>query len=700
MTRRRVRGSAVLLAAVGAVATWSAPAAAHQDGCHRWHSCPSDTGSYVCGDLGYYSECPGGAPDAPPAAPAAPPVPVRTDYTPPGEPVLGPTTTRAGWVTVPVEAERGSRVTVSGKSGVVARATGTGSTESLRFRGTNGVQRYTVAATDSAGNDSDAASFTIRMDLRAPAPARVTVIAADDAYSDVEITGEPGATYTLRVLTRGRAVAGLGRSDVVGATGTASERLLVPNGAYTVTVALSDASGNATKAVTAPLRVALPAPRLTVERTGAPTSGIAEFDVAGPALGKGTVVLRAAGQQPVSMPFVLGETGTATVSAPLTDAAWRAEARVVDFQHRRATARTGTFVVDTTPPAITLSYDREAAAKSVLDVAVTTDAGSTATVTGAPGGPVRLATPGTHQVRVRADDGDYRVRVEATDAVGNVTTRDILVTVTHPATPAEIVTGLLLLLLMGAGLWFGGRGLWRRRWEWRAAAERRRLAREYQARVAQHQDVVARYARDRAAYDSAHAEWARGGRELDGLVNEAATFAGEPVALPSGVKPRPGEVGFAVEPNGGLVELRRPRGIDVPTVVEGGHVYVTSHRVVFHGAKRREWSFDKLVDRSHGHSGLTMMRVENRQQPSGVSYGGHVQFRLDLALAVSEGRRAELVAALRNRLAGHVAAQPRPPAAPPPPPPVPVPPTADLLRAQAAARRTAGSAWSPAGPSA
>ncbi len=31
---------------------------AHRDGCHRWHSCPSDTGSYVCGDLGYYSECP------------------------------------------------------------------------------------------------------------------------------------------------------------------------------------------------------------------------------------------------------------------------------------------------------------------------------------------------------------------------------------------------------------------------------------------------------------------------------------------------------------------------------------------------------------------------------------------------------------------------------------------------------------------
>ena len=31
---------------------------AHQSGCHRWHSCPSDSGSYTCGDLGYCSQCP------------------------------------------------------------------------------------------------------------------------------------------------------------------------------------------------------------------------------------------------------------------------------------------------------------------------------------------------------------------------------------------------------------------------------------------------------------------------------------------------------------------------------------------------------------------------------------------------------------------------------------------------------------------
>lgn len=32
---------------------------AHQNGCHRWHSCPSDSGSYVCGDLGYDTYCGG-----------------------------------------------------------------------------------------------------------------------------------------------------------------------------------------------------------------------------------------------------------------------------------------------------------------------------------------------------------------------------------------------------------------------------------------------------------------------------------------------------------------------------------------------------------------------------------------------------------------------------------------------------------------
>jgi len=41
-----------IIVAVGSLAE------AHRSGCHRWHSCPSDTGSYVCGDLGYNTYCP------------------------------------------------------------------------------------------------------------------------------------------------------------------------------------------------------------------------------------------------------------------------------------------------------------------------------------------------------------------------------------------------------------------------------------------------------------------------------------------------------------------------------------------------------------------------------------------------------------------------------------------------------------------
>ena len=55
----------------------AAPAQAHRSGCHRWHSCPSDSGSYVCGDLGYTSGCPTTAVDPLPTVTipaAAPPV--------------------------------------------------------------------------------------------------------------------------------------------------------------------------------------------------------------------------------------------------------------------------------------------------------------------------------------------------------------------------------------------------------------------------------------------------------------------------------------------------------------------------------------------------------------------------------------------------------------------------------------------------
>lgn len=64
------RAGIAILVAAAFVGVWAlastATAEAHQSGCHRWHSCPSDTGSYVCGDLGY--PCGGGTGPPAPAA--------------------------------------------------------------------------------------------------------------------------------------------------------------------------------------------------------------------------------------------------------------------------------------------------------------------------------------------------------------------------------------------------------------------------------------------------------------------------------------------------------------------------------------------------------------------------------------------------------------------------------------------------------
>jgi hypothetical protein len=54
-----VRSVAFLLLVVLALILPAAfPVQAHRSGCHRWHSCPSDRGTYECGDLGHCSGCP------------------------------------------------------------------------------------------------------------------------------------------------------------------------------------------------------------------------------------------------------------------------------------------------------------------------------------------------------------------------------------------------------------------------------------------------------------------------------------------------------------------------------------------------------------------------------------------------------------------------------------------------------------------
>jgi micrococcal nuclease len=56
-----VRRLGVIWLVIMGLVGWVALATAHQDPCHRRHSCPSDHGTYICGDLGYCSQCPDNA---------------------------------------------------------------------------------------------------------------------------------------------------------------------------------------------------------------------------------------------------------------------------------------------------------------------------------------------------------------------------------------------------------------------------------------------------------------------------------------------------------------------------------------------------------------------------------------------------------------------------------------------------------------
>lgn len=53
INNRYMKKTLIILIMISGVFLYFLPANAHRSGCHRWHSCPSDSGSYACGDLGY-----------------------------------------------------------------------------------------------------------------------------------------------------------------------------------------------------------------------------------------------------------------------------------------------------------------------------------------------------------------------------------------------------------------------------------------------------------------------------------------------------------------------------------------------------------------------------------------------------------------------------------------------------------------------
>jgi hypothetical protein len=57
MTSRAAIFLAILFA-ISFVLSTAQESVAHRSGCHSWHSCRSDHGTYTCGDTGHCSQCP------------------------------------------------------------------------------------------------------------------------------------------------------------------------------------------------------------------------------------------------------------------------------------------------------------------------------------------------------------------------------------------------------------------------------------------------------------------------------------------------------------------------------------------------------------------------------------------------------------------------------------------------------------------
>lgn len=128
-------------------------------------------------------------------------------------------------------------------------------------------------------------------------------------------------------------------------------------------------------------------------------------------------------------------------------------------------------------------------------------------------------------------------------------------------------------------------------------------------------------------------------------------------------------------PVGGGVRIRTGasrghyvQGAEAPTIIDTGTVTMTSKRVVFTGPRyTREWDFGRLVGVEHfEHQPWTAIQVSNRQKTSGFTYNGlrldFVHTWLNIAMAINQGERAQVVEQLQSQLAAVAPAAPLPPA--------------------------------------
>lgn len=441
-------------------------ASAHRDGCHAAHSCPSDSGSYVCGDKGIYTYCPSTE-----AVPEAAPLYEEPDIEAPDTPEIAASTAKAGGlVALALTAEKDSTITVQEDGRTVATKKATGSNQTITFTAPTGDHSYVVTATDAAGNTSyETDAISVTADATKPAttltPHAPTPL---EGAARIGVNTEAGASYSLAV-TGQKPITGTG-------SGAADTHVLwLRNGTYHAVVTSTDTAGNVTR-VEKDLRVANPSAALTVTQTSAPYRSPVEYRLEGTPRSHGTLTMP--GQSPQA--FDLDDTGATTLTLPLPDGSYEnGTANLTDFGGRTASAELPATVVDTTAPALTFGTDTARATDGTLAVAVTAEKAAKVTISAVrqaddsagPSAPITdtLVANGAAQPWSRSlEPGTYQLTAAAIDAAGNQTRQSQTITITKPATASEIAAGAgLLLVLLGALAGFVAL-LWRKR-RWVAA---------------------------------------------------------------------------------------------------------------------------------------------------------------------------------------------------------------------------------------
>src|SRR4051794_36646910 len=382
---------------------------------------------------------------APPGPPAPPP-----DTTPPATPTISGTTVAPhGKLTLAFSAEGGSFLSVHENGSYVAGVTASGLTQSLEWTTSGGRHSYDVTATDGSGNTSSSASVRVFVDVTPPSlgPIALTAGTSDDSRSQISFTTDPGSRY--RFLVDGKpAGPTTSMNGFVAKSRHVDDAVDVPNGHHRVTVQVLDDVGNV-RAHSAPVDVNVTDLAVGTDVTSEPgrTRQVLKVTATPNAT---TATLQVPGHKAVRFPMRDGMGSTVLKFA--NGSYDNATVTVRDTQHRTGTSEPFTLTVDTTPPVLQVTSDRDAAHDGQLGFTVSTDAGNVVQWRLLGSGQREVASgtyaAGTNAETIAQDvpEGQFDLVVSATDRYDRTTT-DVSSTAIGPN---RVPTALIFFFLAGA----------------------------------------------------------------------------------------------------------------------------------------------------------------------------------------------------------------------------------------------------------